>query len=541
MSIVATRLNFWISSRSPKIENVTLESVKRLPVLKEGLRSAAVMRSVPLTRLLLTAFATTVIQAGCANTYHVAYPSEDEYSTVEYVDAKGHRHSQDGPGRVRYETIQRTSTGSVVSYLPQFPHEHATEAHDTNPDIDIPLEDRTEVKRRSRSARSEKVDASTYDVKLIAPGVAFPYPATKMFRGFGHCRRGKHHHEGIDLGGVGENWGIGTPIRAMAKSEVLFIGTGKEDPDKFGLPDNRSGEAFRGDRYLPRSATIDPYGVVHFFTQRKGSWRSGNVIILRGIDGPLAGHVMRYMHLGAIHPSLKVGDKVELGQEVGVMGGTGVQESAPHLHLDIARPDGGRVDIAPLLGLSETASCEGRDYGLQTEGSSSMAVASKASSRASRDDQPVKATTSTRSAEHASLAPRSPAKAIEPEQIERGAQASNGVFYGGKVALVDCKSSEIKEDFKSGRFASHTFEFEAKKGHTYQVELSRDAGNWKPKLDLESGKTLASGKVGKRAASALKAKSNSTIRLEVSGWGAKPPQDAQYKLRVVEKCTKGKR
>jgi hypothetical protein len=75
----------------------------------------------------------------------------------------------------------------------------------------------------------------------------------------------------------------------------------------------------------------------------------GNIIEVVVIGGELDQHVIRYMHMGAVHPSLKVGDILEPGQEIGLMGGTGVQRSSPHLHFDISTPDGRRVDPAPYL------------------------------------------------------------------------------------------------------------------------------------------------------------------------------------------------
>ena len=129
---------------------------------------------------------------------------------------------------------------------------------------------------------------------------------------------------------------------------------------EFGVPDRRSGTATRGGREIPRSAVIEGYGKVYFFTKNKGRWRSGTVVITEGLGGPLGGHEIRYMHLAAVKPGLKVGDVLEMGDELGLLGGTGVQQSAPHLHLDIQDPDGQRVDVAPLLGLPPTAAdCAG--------------------------------------------------------------------------------------------------------------------------------------------------------------------------------------
>jgi murein DD-endopeptidase MepM/ murein hydrolase activator NlpD len=96
---------------------------------------------------------------------------------------------------------------------------------------------------------------------------------------------------------------------------------------------------------------VPGYGRVYFFTRDYGSWRSGTIIVTEALEGPMAGYRFRYMHLGAIHPGLQVGDEVEAGQELGLMGGTAIQTDSPHVHIDIEDLDADRVDVAPLLGL----------------------------------------------------------------------------------------------------------------------------------------------------------------------------------------------
>jgi murein DD-endopeptidase MepM/ murein hydrolase activator NlpD len=180
-----------------------------------------------------------------------------------------------------------------------------------------------------------------------------PYPLTNPLRGFGRCRRGKRRHPAFDIGGVGEHGGLGTRIVSMAPAVVTFIGRGADDPHKFGRPDRRSGMATRGTHDYPRSRVIDGYGRVYFFTRSYGSWRSGNVIVTRVLEGPYLDYEIRYMHLADIHPALKVGDNVAAGQEIGLMGGTAVQESCPHVHVDMTDTQGNRVDVKALLGLDE--------------------------------------------------------------------------------------------------------------------------------------------------------------------------------------------
>jgi murein DD-endopeptidase MepM/ murein hydrolase activator NlpD len=190
------------------------------------------------------------------------------------------------------------------------------------------------------------------------PDVLPPYSLKRVFRGFGKCRRGKHTHQALDLGGVGENAGLGTPIFAMARSKVTLIGLPEEDAKQFGKPHRGKGtvrRGYNGHLVLPKQERIPGYGWVTYFTRDYGSWRSGTVISTRVVDGPMKGHAIRYMHLGAVHPTLKRGIVVEAGEEIGLMGGTAILDSAPHVHVDMTDPNGERVDIARLLGLPQAA------------------------------------------------------------------------------------------------------------------------------------------------------------------------------------------
>lgn len=186
----------------------------------------------------------------------------------------------------------------------------------------------------------------------VARGIALPYPLDRVFGTFGDCRDGgRRQHNGLDLGGVGPHAGLGTPMRSMTRARITFIGTPETDPAQFGRPDRQAGNTERGGQMLPRNLDVPGYGRVDFFTLDYGSWRSGVVIVTEGIGEPLDGHQIRYMHLGAVHPELRVGDEVEAGQEIGLMGGTAVQQDSPHVHIDIETPEGVRIDVAPLLGM----------------------------------------------------------------------------------------------------------------------------------------------------------------------------------------------
>ena len=142
------------------------------------------------------------------------------------------------------------------------------------------------------------------------------------------------------------------------RAEVTAIRRPEDDPDRYGSRDARSGSTERSGHDLPRSLRVSGYGEVHFFTRDHGSWHTGEMIETVVIGTSLDGHRIRYMHLGAVHPELRVGDVVEAGQEIGLMGGTAVMESLPHVHIDIEDRQERRVDVAPWLGLPpDTSTC----------------------------------------------------------------------------------------------------------------------------------------------------------------------------------------
>lgn len=397
---------------------------------------------------------------------------------------------------------------------------------------DLPQEDRPTAARSTPPARVKPnvpVDPSRYAPRVLASGIVVPYPLDHVFRGFGPCVGKRHHHEAIDIGGVGPDWGVGTPIHAMARSEVVFIGTGAQNPDDFGLPDRRAGEAQRGDRLLPRSARIEPYGDVYFFTRKKGRWRSGTILVTRALEGPLAGHTIRYLHMAAIHPDVKVGGVVEAGQEIALMGGTGVQESAPHLHLDIAAPDGKRLDVAALLGLPATTSCKGRT------GEPEEAIL------ASRTSAPPIMPPPSTTKKVANVASKTTAALPERGEPE-------GDVLARAVSVPECGVFTQKEDFSSGRYKAHALTFQADKGERFAVELQRKAGGWKPKLVVDAGKKaatvkwLGTGQAGKRAYAVIDVKKAGPVRLEVMAWDkAEPPTSALYQIHVAERCAKAKK
>ena len=184
-------------------------------------------------------------------------------------------------------------------------------------------------------------------VYLKTPYV-LPCDSFRIISGFYAVRRRKIH-QGTDFMGTGPNAGLGVPIYSIGKAKIKRIGLSAQEPKLFGTVLKKKGTVKRGKRTLPVSEYIDGYGKVYYFTRKKGKWRSGNVVVTELLEGPLAGYTVRYLHLGAVNPRLKKGDIVWAGEEIGLMGGTAVQESVPHLHMDGETPEGVRIDLEPYL------------------------------------------------------------------------------------------------------------------------------------------------------------------------------------------------
>lgn len=339
------------------------------------------------------------------------------------------------------------------------------------------------------------------------PGIVRPYSTRRFFRGFGRCVGNHHYHPAIDLGGVGKDWGLGTPIKAMVRSRVVFIGRPQDQPGEFGTLDTRSGKVVRGGTKLPRSKVIKGYGRVYFFTRTKGRWRSGTILVTKGMDGtPLADHKIRYMHLGAVHPGLKPGDVIEAGQEIGLMGGTGVQQSAPHVHIDIEDPDGRRIDVAPLIGLSPTA-------------------------------EPCPKPTAVRG------------------------DGAGGRVWSKTVSVRPCGTWRRDEDFSSGEFYAHDVVVQLRAGDRLTAELQRTSGRWRPRMEIRDqdgnvidngsavsgrrGAVMArrtkSGRSGSLASVELEASGPVTLTVRSTAWprpkpGHLLPKDGAYTLTLRRDC-----
>lgn len=363
--------------------------------------------------------------------------------------------------------------------------------------------------------RNEAVEPDVYDVMRLKSGLVLPYPLHNVFRGFARCRRGRHTHRALDIGGVGPNWGLGTPIRAMAKAKILHIGTPEADPKRYGTRDTDPGTVRRGKSDLPRSIEVAGYGTVHNFTKNYGRLRTGVLVVMKVLEGRLKGYTLKYIHLSAVHPSLKRGSVVVAGQEVGLMGGTAVQDDPPHLHLAILNRSGKAVDPGPVLQIGSTiARCR---------------VGRKGQSR-------VRQTYST--------AARALMQSFEKKRRSRKSL--------GSVAAQQARFS-VEGHFDGGRVKIHRLRLTgAPNAGPLRIRIDALDGEWKPRLvllsehesllhdgrrPLRAGKKLGLKTVesGKKASwASLKAKPGTpTLLLHVTGW-RKPKKGARYRL-VIER------
>lgn len=337
----------------------------------------------------------------------------------------------------------------------------------------------------SPEALANPVEAPADGVALMPNGLALPYPTLRVFRAFGRCKRAgirpdhwrgpwrTHHHEGIDLGGLGPDGGLGSAIRSMTRARIVEIAYGDDLPAKFGFIDTRDGDTMRDGITYPRAFAVAGYGLVRFFTRARGWFRTGNMVVTVGLEGRLKGHEIRYMHLGAARPDLSVGDILEPGEELGVLGGTAVQTDAPHLHLDIRSPDGEAVDVAPLIGLVPSAWC-----GVPRKVALADRAAFQAAARginwrpktwAPPRGNPDLVVESPRPLPALDLL-RTPQALVDAKLVTAGTR-----FWHELFMPRPCSSMTIEEDFSSGAYGGHAWKLYVQKGQTFSVHVTSKA------------------------------------------------------------------
>lgn len=326
---------------------------------------------------------------------------------------------------------------------------------------------------------------------ILPNGLALPYPTVDVYRAFGRCKGGgRHHHEAVDLGGVGPRGGLGSAVRSVTRARVVEIALGRDDPVRFGAPDARDGMAPRNKLEFPRRLDIAGYGEVHFFTRRRGGWRTGNMVVTEGLEPPLEGYRIRYLHLGAVRPDLEVGGVLAAGEELGLLGGTGVQHDWPHVHIDVRDAEEQPVDIAPLIGLPRSATCGpaarrgGRDY------RTFKRLARGIDWRPDWWAPPVGAPDRVPGA---GLIPLPVDLLVSPPPlVQAGVLPRRSRVWRKRFGLGRCGRWREKDDFSTGAFDAHVFLVDLAAGQVVDATLVKLAGPVMPVLavvDLE-GKSL---------------------------------------------------
>jgi len=206
----------------------------------------------------------------------------------------------------------------------------------------------------THAAASEDLPpAELHGVYPLDNGLVLAYPLDNLFRGWVECT-GRGHHRALDIGGVGPDAGLGSVVRALGRAKVTQIGMPADDPERFGTPLVGVATVVRSSHELPAWKDVAGYGRVNFFTRNYGRHRSGGTISIKLLDGPLVGHEVHYLHVAAARRGLAVGDVVEAGDELGLLGGTAVLDAPPHLHLSIDTPEGRAIDVGPVFGIGVT-------------------------------------------------------------------------------------------------------------------------------------------------------------------------------------------
>ena len=243
----------------------------------------------------------------------------------------------------------------------------------------------------------------------IEPGYVQPYPYGNLMRLYNgnRCR-----HRGLDIGTVGsENGGMGTVINSATPGVITFIGRTGQDTFNFGKADTRAGTTRRTGKTYPRQILVPGYGLVYPFSRNYGKWRSGTIIAIRITQGPLKDHIVRYMHLAAVRPDLHVGDSVQAGEHIALMGGTAILESWPHVHIDLETPDRKRTDLAPYIGLPHTgAECKKLPNPPKKSASKSSRSSKESASKSSRSSKKSAKSTVRPRKSYTKPAPESPDK-----------------------------------------------------------------------------------------------------------------------------------
>jgi murein DD-endopeptidase MepM/ murein hydrolase activator NlpD len=158
------------------------------------------------------------------------------------------------------------------------------------------------------------------------------------------------------------------PVRRMPRADSRVFGAARPGERPAECLNGHCGVDLGGEIWGEHVHAVHD-GVVDFVQRNANPDRGGEFVRLSHRDGTV---FTQYFHLAAIPRGLERGAHVKSGDVIGLLGDTGVKESAPHLHFAISvRPwkDGPEryIDPEPLIALWPVrVPVEGTEIGLYT-------------------------------------------------------------------------------------------------------------------------------------------------------------------------------
>jgi murein DD-endopeptidase MepM/ murein hydrolase activator NlpD len=158
------------------------------------------------------------------------------------------------------------------------------------------------------------------------------------------------------------------PVRRMPRADSRVFGAVRPGERPAECRNGHCGVDLGGEIWGEHVHAVHD-GVVDFVQRNANPDRGGEFVRLAHRDGTV---FTWYFHLAAIPRGLERGAHVKAGEVIGLLGDTGVKESAPHLHFAISvRPwsDGPEryIDPEPLIALwAVRVPVEGSEVGLYT-------------------------------------------------------------------------------------------------------------------------------------------------------------------------------
>lgn len=165
-------------------------------------------------------------------------------------------------------------------------------------------------------AGGEKTQPSNGRYEKLALRFPLDAPPRKITSGLGDERAdGKRRHKGLDFSST-----FGEPVRAVAAGKVIIAGIDARYGPSRNMP-------FEQAKAVPKSKL-----------------GAGGLYVMIRHEGGL---VSAYMHLSRY--DVKAGQKVQQGEQIGVVGRTGMKKSSAHLHFEL-RVKGRHLDPTSYLG-----------------------------------------------------------------------------------------------------------------------------------------------------------------------------------------------